>query len=306
MRIFNILLLILFIKSGFAQSVRGIIEDSLTGEKISYATIYLKNLPTKGCYSNAEGFFSISCCNSDTFCISAIGYKKTEVSASPIIDESLGHYRLIRENKPLPDVVITSKKCTANCKLSLGFHKNKKEISFPGTLGGKIIVFIDSIPIEGHYIISNLCFSIAKPYPFYINDGVHGVVSREKYSKGLVRVLLYDADTANNAGNFKSLLSEDIICLVALKNYLLKVDVTKFRIPFPDKGVYVGLEWLGEKNSNVDNNLAPECFESKSIKYKKLNSFYGSNFYDPFEKSQNKSPSIRHIPNFGVELVKTN
>ncbi|MBW7952997.1 MAG: carboxypeptidase-like regulatory domain-containing protein [Chitinophagaceae bacterium] len=301
-------MLLLISTFSYAQQVKGIIEDSISGEKISYATVYIKNIPSKGCYSNANGVFNITCSTSDTLCIIALGYKKIFIPVDNTLFNSHTNFKLIRENKLLPEVVVTNAKRKTNNKISVGFHKRKKEISSPAILGGKIIVFIDSEIKKDEYIISKLFFSIAKPYPYYINrDGYS--FGRKKFSKGSVRILLYDADTVNNAGNFKRLLPEDIICEAELKNYLLKADVSKFNIAFPDSGVYLGLEWLGEKDSDTSvmvykYNIAPEYFSSRMNNPKSLISSFANKFYDPYEIPENKNIPHKDVPNFGLELIK--
>ncbi len=309
MKILNICLLILISTFSYAQQVKGIIEDSISGEKISYATVYIKNTPSKGCYSNANGVFNITCSTSDTLCIIALGYTKVFVPVNNTMLNSYTNFKLVRENKLLPEVIVSNAKRKTNIKLSLGFHKRKKEIRYPAILGEKYIVFIDSAIKKDEYIISKLYFSIAKPYPYYINNDGYSF-GRKKFSKGSVRILLYDADTVNNEGSFKNLLPEDIICEAELKNYLLKVDVSKFNIAFPNRGVYLGLEWLGEKDSDTSlmvykYNIAPEYFTSRNNNPKSLISFFGNKFYNPFDVPENKKSIPKDIPNFGLELIKT-
>jgi hypothetical protein len=286
--------------SGYCQNIKGIVLDSISGNGIEYATVYSKNNPQKGGYSKENGFFSIRCSPSDTICISAIGYHSLFFVPKP--NDTVVHYRLAREVIVLPELVVKSKKPDPNAeKLSLGFHKQKKEFFAVGVLGGKKMVFIKPIEKAGDYAISDLLFSITKPKVFAIEE-----TQRKEYKKGLVRILLYQIDSTSNELFFKSLLPEELVCEVAKKNYLLKVDVRKYNILFPSTGLYMGLEWLGEKDSDstvINHNLSPWIGGSNSTDFKVLESLFGKKFYDPYSDKTQEIP-FKFVFNFGLEVIK--
>lgn len=236
----------------------------------------------------------------ETICITSIGYSKLCIN---VVDKGVDTpiFKLKQENNILPDVIVGRDKYNTSSKIIVGFHKKKKKTTYPGTKGAKIITFIDSAINKDKFVISKLFFSIAKATPFEINqDGYN--LSREKYTNGIVRILLYDADTTKKAEKFINILPEDIICEIANKTHIFKVDILKYNIRLPEKGVYLGLEWLGEKNNDlVVDNITPNYFRSDKLNSKNLLSFFGNSFYDPSVKFNTVS---KDVPNFGLELIK--
>lgn len=115
-------------------------------------------------------------------------------------------------------------------------------------------------------------------------------------------MLLFDADTSKGLCA-SSLLHESIVLVVTLKKQILRVNLSEYKIPFPKDGVYLGLEWLGEIDSDVNHNNAPYYYGCRTDQAKTLISFFGGAFYDLFDKNINSS-FIKYAPSFGLELIK--
>lgn len=281
--------LLLSASPAFSQHLQqGKLIDSITGEPIAYATVFIKANPRKGVYSRENGMFTLSCKTTDSIAIVAIGYNTAYIL--PAITDTPLIYRLSRHTHALPPVIVSNNKAP---DIPLGFHVNKKDIVFPGTLGGKIMVYI---PPDQKYtaLITSLHFSIAKP---------RGTSS--KNNRGKLRVLLYAADTSSVNLIGESLLASELIISPQNKSHMFSVDVKDHHITMPSPGVYLGLEWLGEENNNSTNNIAPFYFRSQVITpFKTLESFFESAYYDPYLRIENKKLPIKYVPNFGLQVKK--
>jgi hypothetical protein len=288
----TIYLILLFSTSlkGYCQYSKGVVVDSASGQAIQYATIYIKSDPRKGTYSDEKGYFQIKCSPLDTLCISSIGYHGVSVVTAGA--GYINHYTLIKDIVTLPSVLVSTKK--QSTEISLGYYQSKKDITYPGTPGGKVCVLMNPVRDAGKYLISSLFFSLDR-----CRIGEH--------SRGSFRILLFTIDSTVNEPIHQNLLPVELVFEKANTATLLKVDVAKYNIIYPPTDLYIGLEWLGEKNSTLSANICPCYFQSYNTSpFKTLNSFFGSAYYDPMKKKENATIIKKTVPNFGLIVTRIN
>jgi len=111
MRLTIYFIMFLFLtKPGFAQTVKGYVTDTLTGEKLVGASIYVSS-QQYGTITNNYGFYSLSIKSRDTIVVtvSYVGYisKKTTITKS---NANLWLNFKLTENNSIGEVIITAKK----------------------------------------------------------------------------------------------------------------------------------------------------------------------------------------------------
>ncbi|WP_341905739.1 TonB-dependent receptor [Fluviicola taffensis] len=89
-------------------TLSGIIKDRSTGEALPFATIQIKNT-SRGGSSNADGYFTIRQIPTDTstLIVTYVGYEKTELFLSPVIDKKHFVIELLPTTQELQNVTIT-------------------------------------------------------------------------------------------------------------------------------------------------------------------------------------------------------
>lgn len=228
------------------QPITGVIVLNLSNTK--YAT-----------YTDEEGIFSLMGAKNDSLKISCIGYKDTIVKNSA---------NLTSTNIELTPDFILLNEVVLNCSLKENISDKEESFRQGGSKGSILLVFIPNLDSGRSKIITKLKYDLGEIY-----------LENEKINKGVVRVRLYSStDTAIFPKS--DLLNQSIIETIALRNnQTLIVDISKLKISFPANGVFIGLEWLGEKNNSRQINLNP-AFVAKKTKVDPFNfiSFYGKPF----------------------------
>lgn len=89
-------------------TLAGIIKDRATGEALPFATIQIKN-ESRGGSSNADGYFTIQQIPTDTttLIVSYVGFEKTEVFLTPVIDKKHFVIELVPSTQELQNVTVT-------------------------------------------------------------------------------------------------------------------------------------------------------------------------------------------------------
>ena len=265
---YNLLKQIIFFIFLIPVTVSGICQlPSLTAKVVDQKTkqpiigVIVLNLsnPKYVTYTDEDGIFSLMVAKNDSLKISCIGYKDSIVKNSA---------NLTSTNIELTPDFILLNEVVVNC--SLKEYISDKEESFPqgGSKGSILLVFIPNLDSSKSKIITKLNYHLGDIY-----------LENEKHNKGVVRVRLYSSsDTAIFPKS--DLLHQSIIETLALRyRQTLIVDISKLKISFPANGVFIGLEWLGEKNNSNQINLNP-AFIAKKTKVDPFNfiSFYGKPF----------------------------
>lgn len=246
---------------GICQSVTltSKIIDQKTKQPITGVIVLNLSNPKYATYTDEEGIFSLMVAKNDSLKISCIGYKDSIVKNSP---------NLTSTNIELTPDFILLNEVVVNCSLKENISDKEESFRQGGSKGSILLVFIPNLDSGRSKIITKLKYHLGEIY-----------LENEKINKGVIRVRLYSStDTAIFPKS--DLLNQSIIETLALKNnQTLIVDISKFKISFPTNGVFVGLEWLGEKNNSRQINLNP-AFVAKKTKVDPFNfiSFYGKPF----------------------------
>jgi hypothetical protein len=256
-------LLVLHPNTIFGQlSISGKIIEITTRKPVQFANIWIKDANI-GTTSDKDGFFSLvidSICISKNLVISAIGYSDTIIPAVKVQNE----IRLRQKIYQLPEIAVSPKK--------------KKVLIINDLSGTKLNAAImnDTTPqIVGrffHYDNKNLSFRFVKSVTIYSRD-IH---------KGKFNLRLYSFDTVN-LKPVKELVNQNII--VETRSSLMaqpkpiEIDLTKYKIIFPDEGLLVCVEWL-----ILPENRYKVTFSCTDSKTKELKTMYSPNLAATLEK----------------------
>ncbi|MDI9338792.1 MAG: carboxypeptidase-like regulatory domain-containing protein, partial [Alphaproteobacteria bacterium] len=260
------------------------IIDAKTKLPIFGAIVLNVSNQKNACYSNEEGVFSLHAAKGDSLKISCIGYEDTMLFN--LANSVLSQIELKPKFIVLNEVVVSS---TLNTKtISLGnIEKYKGRYNQGGTKGSILLVYVPNHDSDTNKIVTKLK---------YLLDYVR--FDSQKSNKGTVRVRLYSSkdDLIFPKDN---LLQENIIKTIPLKSdQLLVIDISKYQIKFPINGVFVGLEWLGEKNNTNEINLNPGF----RISQLDTDSFTFISFYGKPFIHTGKTRSYYDTPVFGIDI----
>lgn len=221
------LIFLLSINFCAAQSINGVVKDSLTGEAIAYANILLKN--GKGTYSDELGSFKLKVKNvhTDTLKVSTIGYQSKLIPVNVFKNNLTYEVLLAPKTEGLDEVLISSK------KLKYG----KKEILGEQRDGNQGVTSL--IGYETAVLIENLKNKTGKVKRVYIN------LKNRKDAEYIAtfNVKFYQFDSIANAPG-ELLYNENIYVHPKNKKYKLWVNVEDLGIPFPENGMCVGVEMV--------------------------------------------------------------
>ena len=267
------------------------IIDQKTKQPITGVIVLNLSNQKNATYTDDQGIFHLLVTKNDSLKIICVGYKDSVIKNS----ESLNLSSIeLRPNFFLLDEVVI-KSIYKGSSYSLGNTGKKDQYTAQGgTKGSVLLVFVPNVDSNKNKFITKLKYelmTIERKKNDYRSEN-------EKINKGVVRVRLY---SSNNTSVFpkSELLPENIIQTIPLKyEQTLIVDISKYKINFPANGVFVGLEWLGEKNNSYEINLNPAF---KTIKSKinpfKFISLYGKEFYN-----SGRILNLYHTPMFGIEV----
>ena len=227
MKIVKLLILVLTLNFSFAQTIKGIVKDSLTGGAISYANVVLKN--GKGTYANEFGDFELKIknINSDTLKISTIGYKSRLLPATSFKTDVILEIFLEPEIENLDEVVISSKRIKYGEKEILGEKRD-------GNMGVTSL-----IGYETTVLIENPKDKTGKVNSVYIN------LKKRKDAEYIATFNLkfYEFDSITNSPG-KLLYHENLYVKPKNKTYKLWIDVKDLGIRFPKRGICLGVEMV--------------------------------------------------------------
>jgi len=279
-------LLIVVTVSGICQSstLTAKIIDKKTKQPITGVIVLNLSNQKSATYTDEDGMFSLLVAQNDSLKITCVGYKDSIIKNSERISSSTIE---LSPNFILLNEVVVNNSLNRS-SYTLGYIGNNYETyNQGGTKGSIILVFVPNPDSSKNKIITKLKYQLAK-----INR------ENEKINKGVVRVRLY---SSTNTSIFPKddLLQENIIQTIPLKDkQTLIVDISKYKINFPANGVFVGLEWLGEKNNTNQINLNPAFVATKS----KVDPFNFISFYGKPFVHVGKMLSSYYAPIFAIEL----
>lgn len=231
-----------FTSYSLAQSIelKGFVKASQSGEPIPYATIQLADKQS-GTYTNEDGSFKITVSPDQALIFSALSYKKVTLTVSEI--EAMNSVVTLEDDPAgLTEITIVAGNRKRKSKLeTFGYHRAEKK----SRLVAKTPGFQLATRIEN-----------PRKRVGYVESIILNVVSS---GKSRVRLLLYAAD--NFPAEQIKLLPVNLVIDIGLKQGLKKVDVSDYGIQFPEEGLIVGVEFIGNvKNGKVEiaNGIAME------------------------------------------------
>lgn len=267
------------------------IIDQKTKQPITGVIVLNLSNQKNATYTDEEGIFHLLATKNDSIKITCIGYKDSVIKNAESLNSSSIE---LRPNFILLDEVVI-KSNPKGSSYSLGNTGKKDQYSAQGgTKGSVLLVFVPNIDSSKNKLITKLKYELStierKKNEYRSED--------EKINKGVIRVRLYSSKDTSVFPN-SELLPENIIQTIPLKNkQTLIVDISKYKINFPANGVFVGLEWLGEKNNSYEINLNPAFRMIKS----KIDPFSFISFYGKEFNYCGRVLNLYHTPMFGIEV----
>jgi hypothetical protein len=230
-------LLYLLISFSVSAQVKGVVLDSISGKPIAYVNIWVEN-ENIGTTSEENGTFLLDLKEGKRIVFSALGYETKTLKSTEI--EKVKLYPKVYE---LEEVVLEIPKKTK--ELEVGDSKKMNHTYFSGD---KPWIYVKLFDFEELY--SKTPF--LKKIHFY---------SDSKIKNAKIKIRVFEMN--DSLPNF-DLLFEDIIVTVKKGMRKNTVDVSKYNIKFPSKGLLIGLEWL-----IIDENRREYMYKDKENKIKK-------------------------------------
>ena len=217
-----------------AQLVKCRVCDAKTGKGIPFSSIATRDA-SKGCCSDIDGFFFAD--RKDTVKISSIGYLTKHTAISSIAPNDPRIIYLEETSIQVQELNIYGRKREKRSYITLTSYKNKdsKGTSY-NQPGVRYAVLMDNgISKEG--LIEKVTFK--------------SEMERDKKQAANLRLRIYNVRTTSQKRPEDDLLFENVI--VKPKNGWVTIDVSKYNVPFPRNGVFVGVDWL-ESNVMTTSN----------------------------------------------------
>lgn len=219
-----------------------VIDDN--NKNISYVHIYFKNAKI-GTVTDSVGYFSIDeklLKNNfkDTIIFSCIGYEKKEIPISTFINYNRHSNVIIKQNTIfLEEILIKPRESTI---YKFGYDNLKSSmLTIYGRPGKCLIVKIKNEENKKNGIIKSISFQV-KNNNSMINNRL--------------RVRFFYQE--NEKFIFFDYFKEEQIIISDFSKKRITIDISKYNIPFPQEGVYVGLEWI--EPEGVFNKLNVEYY----------------------------------------------
>lgn len=231
-----------------SQTILGVVKDTNTNQPIESVTISM--LESKEAVSTDElGKYLINIKdNKDQLLVSCIGYQSVLIDLNSFIDKKIYtvDLSLIPQVEELKEIVVTNN--------SKGNYILKK-------VGLKKGIFITWLVQSGHEV-STL---VKTPYKEeqYIKTVILNVEKRlgKIFFLNHFKINFYEYDEKEKKPGAK-INTEEIIVLPENKNYALAIDVNSLFIPFPLKGLCVGVESIN--TYGIPYDTGPHDISSKA------------------------------------------
>ncbi|NHM02746.1 carboxypeptidase-like regulatory domain-containing protein [Flavobacterium difficile] len=211
------ILLFLFTLSAKAQ-IKGVVRDSITNEPIAYVSIWVEN-KIIGITSEENGSFELHVSENETVIFSVLGYETKTVLASKISE-----VLLTQKTIEIPEVVISAP--LKSKQIEIG--DVKKEFYLPETQTMPWL-FARKFNLDAN----NLDVK-------YINELIY--FTKSEVENGIFRVRVFEVNENGLPGD--DLISEEVIVNVKKGKHKTIVNISKYNIQIPEKGIVVCFESL--------------------------------------------------------------
>jgi len=284
----RITLILLFIcKLIYPQLISGIIKDSVSGKKIQFANIVLKN--GKGTYSDKSGKFILKYdeFESDSIKVSSIGFESKYLSIS-YFNKKNKKILLKKRVERLDEVILTTQIIEYSDKLRIG-EKRNKNIGVTSLIGYETAIFID-----------NPKNTNGKLKRVYIN------LKKRKNADLLATFNLkfYKFDSTHNKPG-KLLYNKNLFVKPKNKKYRLWIDIEELEIIFPKNGICIGVEFVnthGEVHRYTKFGPMFRYTFSKNDNYFTWSNYHNSGWSEASIK-HNKRKKGKSNPMIGIEAL---
>jgi hypothetical protein len=221
MRNYCLLLMILISEISFGQ-ITGVVKDSISNEPIPYVNIWVEN-ENLGTTANENGAFTLNTnTNSKTFIFSSIGYETKKVNSELIKNV----VKLKPKITELQEIVVKANK-QKNEKVIGSFKKS--EINFYFACG--------KVPwITARFFDFNENFN-QTPFLKMIRILTKSDVKDSKFN-----IRLYSVNENGSPGAY--VYDKNILGVARKGEKITEIDISKLNIKFPEKGLFIAIEWL--------------------------------------------------------------
>lgn len=216
--IFNLNLVIGQVTRGEAErnEVKGVVVDE-NNKPIPYVNIWVEN-ENVGTTSNDNGFFTIDVSEGKRLVFSAVGFESKMISIKN--EEKVVLKTAVFK---LDEIIITKRKQDKELEIGNAERIHHRQLSGDKPwIYGKLFEF-DTLYKKTPFL---------KKIVFYSDSDI-------KNAKLKIRIFEFNDSIPTN-----DLLSEDLMVTVKKGMRKNSIDISKFNLKFPEKGVVIGLEWL--------------------------------------------------------------
>jgi hypothetical protein len=215
----RLLFLLLWATFSLSAQIKGVVKDSISGEAISYVNIWVENENT-GTTSEEDGSFFLDTKEKNNIIFSALGYKiktiNTHDSLIYLIPKVFQLNEVIVENKKNLNLIRVGSFKKGKIKLYYGSGKNP-------TILAKKIEFSEEV--SKHPFLKDINF-----------------LSSCRIDKAKIILRFFELDENNMPGS--DYLDENIIIEVKKGKNLNKIDLEKYNIKIPKRGIFIAFEWM--------------------------------------------------------------
>lgn len=253
----TIFLLFFYTTHFFAQSISGVVRDSVTKqsiEAVSFTMIDGKQSVLSDGFGNYHYTITDT---SDKILVSCVGYQSVIIDLSGFLDKKqyLVNLSLIPHIEELKEIVVTNTSKGNYTLKKIGLRKNTA-FSFLLQSGYEICTLIKTPYVQEQYVKS-VILNIEKR------------LGRNPYLLNCYRINLYEYNV--NVGKPGPKINVgDIIIFPENKNHALIIDVDSLMIPFPVKGLCVGIETIrlfdmpnDEESHDVSSSVRMKNYKSR-------------------------------------------
>ena len=211
------ILLFLFTISATAQ-IKGVVKDSITKEPIAYVSVWVEN-KNIGTTSEENGSFELNISENEIITFSVLGYE-----IKTVLSSNISEVLLTQTTIEIPEVVISAS--LKSKQIEIGNLKKQFYLPEPQNTPWMFArkFNLDENNLDIKYIKELLYFT------------------KSEVENGIFRARVFEVNEDGLPG--EDLISEEIIVNVKKGKNKTRVDVSKYNIQIPEKGIIVCFESL--------------------------------------------------------------
>ena len=233
----NKFLVLFFISFSLSAQIKGVVKDSISGEPIPYVNIWVEN-ETVGTTSEIDGTFSLAIKEEKVLVFSALGYEsKKEASTNEVIFLKPIAYEL-------NEVVVEQPRFKE--EIEIGKTKNN---GFHEVYNAGPIIRAKFFPFQEKHNNTKFLKEIS-------------ILTSSEIDSTSFKIRIFSVGTDGFPD--KDLVEDDIFVYVKKGNKKTIIDISKYRLEFSEKGLFIAFETLLIKKNEheilVQNNKTNDTF----------------------------------------------